>query len=70
MKALNDAVALLDMSIMAAKHVLADSPEPLQRKLAWLGWELERLATEAYRLADEAGDDPESNPNLKRENDQ
>lgn len=59
---LDRAVAMLDMSLMAAKHVLADSPEPLQRKLAWLGWELERLATEAYRLADEAGDDPESSP--------
>ncbi len=48
------AVAMLDMSLMAAKHVLADSPEPLQHKLSWLASELERLAAEAYRLADEA----------------
>ncbi len=57
MSSLNQAVCLLDMSLMAAKHVLHDSPEPLQRRLAWLGSELERLAGEAYRLADEAGDD-------------
>lgn len=62
MTKLNSAVGLLDMSLMAAKHVLRDSPEPLQRRLAWLGGELERLAGEAYRLADEAGDDPSSNP--------
>ena len=64
MTALSNAVCLLDMSIMAAKHVLADGKAPLQRRLAWLASELERLAGEAYRLADEAGDDPESNPNL------
>ena len=64
MTALSNAVGLLDMSIMAAKHVLADGRAPLQRRLAWLGSELERLAGEAYRLADEAGDDTESNPNL------
>lgn len=57
------AVQLLDMSLMAAKHVLASGKAPLQRRLSWLGSELERLATEAYRLADEAGDDPEAAPN-------
>jgi hypothetical protein len=59
---LNNAVGLLDMSIMAAKHVLASEHAPLQRRLAWLGAELERLASEAYRLADEAGDDTEGPP--------
>ena len=62
MTALSNAVCLLDMSIMAAKHVLADGKAPLQRRLAWLGAELERLAGEAYRLADEAGDDPGASP--------
>ena len=56
------AVAMLDMSTMAAKMVLLESPEPLQRRLAWFAAELERLAGEAYRLADEAGDDPGANP--------
>jgi hypothetical protein len=54
---LTRSVCLLDMSIMAAKHVLSDGNAPLQRRLSWLGAELERLATEAFRLADEAGDD-------------
>lgn len=58
MSTLESAVCLLDMSIMAAKHVLADGQAPLERRLAWLGGELERLATEAFRLADEAGDAP------------
>ncbi len=62
MTPLNSAICLLDMSIMAAKHVLADGQAPLQSRLAWLGSELERLAGEAYRLADEAGDDPEASP--------
>ena len=52
------AVQLLDMSLIAAKHVLASGNAPLQRRLAWLGAELERLSVEALRLADEAGDDP------------
>ena len=64
MTALNNAVCLLDMSLMAAKHVLADGQAPLQRRLAWLGAELERLAGEAYRLADEAGDDIGPNPSF------
>ena len=64
MTALTNAVCLLEMSLMAAKHVIADGKAPLQQRLAWLGSELERLAGEAYRLADEAGDDTESNPNL------
>jgi len=59
---IRSAVGLLDMSIMADKHALADGQAPLQRRLAWLGSELERLAGEAYRLADEAGDDEGSNP--------
>jgi hypothetical protein len=62
MTALSNAVCLLDMSIMAAKHVLTDGKAPLQRRLTWLGSELERLAGEAYRLADEAGDDTEEDP--------
>lgn len=67
MTKLNNAVMLLDMSLVAAKAVLAESKEPLQRRLAWLGQEMERLAGEAYRLADEAdeaGDDPDSKPSL------
>lgn len=64
MTALNNAVCLLDMSLMAAKSVLAEGNAPLQLRLAWLASELERLAGEAYRLADEAGDDPGPNPNL------
>jgi hypothetical protein len=63
-KVLEPAILSLDMSLTAAKHVLRDSPEPWQRKLAWLAAELERLAGEAYRLADEAGDDPGSSPLL------
>lgn len=43
-------------------HRAFDGDEPLQRRLAWFGSELERLAGEAYRLADEAGDDPGSDP--------
>lgn len=62
---IRSAVGLLDMSIMAAKAVLTDGQAPMQRRLAWLGAELERLAGEAYRLADEAGDDTESNPVTK-----
>ncbi len=49
-------LAFLDMSIMAAKHTLQDSPSPLPERLTWLGAELERLAGEAYRLADEANE--------------
>jgi hypothetical protein len=56
MSTLESSVCLLDMSIMAAKHVLADGNAPLRRRLSWLGAELERLATEAYRLSDEASD--------------
>jgi hypothetical protein len=62
MSNLNKSVMLLDMSLVAAKAVLAESKEPLQRRLAWLGAELERLATEAFRLADEAGDDEGASP--------
>jgi hypothetical protein len=61
-KPIDLAVMSLDMSLMAAKAILRDSPEPLQRRLAWIGAELERLAGECYRLADEAGDDPGRNP--------
>ncbi len=56
------AVMCLDMSLAAAKHTLRDEGTPLQRRLTWLGGELERLASEAYRLADEAGDDAGSPP--------
>jgi hypothetical protein len=45
------------MSVMAAKLVLQTSNAPLQRRLSWFGGELERLAGEAFRLADEAGDE-------------
>lgn len=56
MSRIEAAVMTLDMSLMAAKAVLRDSPEPLHVKLAWLASELERLAGEAYRLAEEAED--------------
>jgi hypothetical protein len=59
---LDRAVAMLDMSIMASKHVLRNSQAPLQRRLTWLASELERLAAEAYHLADEAGDDTNASP--------
>ena len=56
------AVDSLELSLIAARFVLTESAEPLQRRLTWLASELERLAGEAYRLADEAGDDPGSSP--------
>ncbi len=49
-------LAFLDMSLMAAKATLADSPAPLADRLTWLGAELERLSGESYRLADEANE--------------
>jgi hypothetical protein len=65
MAAIDDAVVMLDMSLMAARAVVAEGKAPLQRRLSWLGSELERLAGEAYRLADEAGDDTEASPGLE-----
>ena len=62
MTKLTDAVSSLDMSLSACSAVLRESKEPLQRRLAWLASDLERLAGEAYRLADDAGDDPGPNP--------
>lgn len=53
-KPLSQAVQLLDMSIMASKHVLEEGTGTLSVRLSWLASELERLAAEAYRLADEA----------------
>ncbi len=53
---IDSAVGFLDMSLMAAKAILTDSPAPIQDRLAWLAGELERLAGEAYRLADEAAE--------------
>jgi hypothetical protein len=61
---LSSAVQMLDMSVSAARLVMMDSKAPLQRRLSWLGSELERLAAEAYRLADEAGDDVDSRPSI------
>ncbi len=61
---LDRAVTMLDMSLTAAKHVMHSGEAPLQRRLAWVGSELERLAAEAYRLADEAGDDPGPAPEV------
>ncbi len=49
-------LAFLDMSLMAAKFTLQESPAPLTDRLTWLAAELERLAGEAYRLADEANE--------------
>jgi len=36
------------------------APMALPTRLAWAASELERLSSEAYRLADEAVDDPDS----------
>lgn len=64
---LDEAITGLRLSLLS-KVMSIDAiraPEsgiPVQRHLAWLGSELERLAGEAYRLADEAGDDPGSFP--------
>ncbi len=44
----------LGLSLKAARVILLEGQEPYQRRLAWLAPELERLAAEAYRLADEA----------------
>ncbi len=63
---LASAVGFLNMSIMAAKAVLTDSPAPLADRLAWLAGELERLAGEAYRLADEASDVSPSPPESRK----
>ena len=38
------------------------APASLASRLTWAAGELERLAGEAYRLADEAGDEPELDP--------
>lgn len=38
------------------------APISLASRLTWVGSELERLAGEAYRLADEAGEDSEAVP--------
>lgn len=62
MTPLSRAVQMLDMSVSAARLVMLESKAPLQRRLSWFGSELERLAAEAYRLADEAGDDPDERP--------
>lgn len=59
MSSLNSAVMMLDMSLMAAKAVLAEGNAPLHQRLSWLSHELERLAIEAERLADESEDAPE-----------
>lgn len=54
MKTLTEELRRLDLSLMAAKLTLRDSPSPLDDRLRWFGGELERLASEAYNLADEA----------------
>ncbi len=56
------AVGFLDMSLVAAKAILTDSPAPIEERLAWLAGELERLAGEAYRIADEASERSSSPP--------
>lgn len=43
----------IDLSLTAAKHTLLRADSPAGDRLAWLAGELERLAGEAYRLADE-----------------
>ncbi len=63
MSNLRNAEKLLQLSCRSVVELLArDLETPRQRVLAWVGSELERLAGEAYRLADEAGDDPKTDP--------
>lgn len=64
---LEEACLMLQLSLGASIGRAFGGDEPLQRRMAWLGSELERLAGEAYRLADEAGDNTESNPDPCRE---
>jgi hypothetical protein len=46
----------LDMSLMAVKITLATGGGTLAERLTWAAGELERLAGEAYNLADECED--------------
>lgn len=66
MDTLRKSLLSLELSITAAKHTALHANAPLQRRLTWLACELERLASEAYSLADEAGDDTEENPCPKK----
>jgi hypothetical protein len=59
---IDSGVESLELSLSAARHVLLEAEAPLQRRLAWLAGELERLASEAYRLADEADHGPLDGP--------
>jgi len=53
------AADVLKVSIFAVALAFK-APTSLASRLSWAAAELERLAGEAYRLADEAGDDPNS----------
>jgi hypothetical protein len=62
---LEDAEERLRFSIASIVTTLSSAalvPVSHQRLLAWAGSELERLAGEACRLADEADDDPGASP--------
>jgi hypothetical protein len=62
MAAIEPSVQLLDLSIKGVRAVLTEGEAPLQSRLSWVASELERLAGEAYRLADEARDEPGAKP--------
>lgn len=55
-KSLARELMMLDLSVMAAKFTLRESQAPLEDRLRWFAGELERLAGDAYNLADEASE--------------
>lgn len=55
-KPLTSELMMLDLSLMAAKLTLRESPAPLEDRLRWFAGEMERLAGEAYNLADAASE--------------
>lgn len=59
MSKLDDAILGLQMSLRAVSYNLNSSGIPLNSLLAWTASELERLAGEAYRIADEC---PQTDP--------
>lgn len=61
-KAIELSVRALDLSLASIRLTLECSTVPYQRRLVWAAAELEKLAVEAYAIADEAGDDPGSPP--------
>ncbi len=52
----------LDLSLTAAKYTLRYSSVPLEVRLRWFAGERERLAGEAYNLADHACDIERKDP--------